>query len=94
MNCGNVAFSGHAVRKMFERGISRDAVLAVSATGEFIAHYPDDRPYPSALLLALPDGQPVHAVIAQNPADGGCTVVTVYRPDPALWSADFTTMRR
>lgn len=94
MKCIQVAFSGHAVRKMFEREISRDTVLGVIADGEIIVDYPDDRPYPSALVLGFPEGRPVHAVIAKDPASGQCTVVTAYRPDPALWQDDFKTRRR
>lgn len=94
MHCTGVTFSGHAVRKMFERRISRDAVLAVIASSQTIADYPDDQPYPSALLLGHPGGQPVHVVVARNPVDGACTVITAYRPDPTLWADDFRTRRR
>ncbi|WP_082674473.1 DUF4258 domain-containing protein [Thiohalocapsa sp. ML1] len=94
MYCTGISFSGHAVRKMFERRISRDAVLMVTAFGEVIAGYSDDRPYPSAPLLGLPGGRPLHVVVARNRVDGTCTVVTAYRPDPTLWSDDFRTRRR
>ena len=94
MDCTGISFSGHAVRKMFERRISRDAVLMVTASGEVIADYPDDTPYPSALLLGLPGGHPLHVVVARKPVDGTCTVVTAYRPDPTLWADDFRTRRR
>jgi hypothetical protein len=50
MDCARVVFSGHAIARMFERGIERDEVLAVVATGETIADYPEDRPYASELL--------------------------------------------
>lgn len=94
MRCGSVVFSGHAVRKMFERGLSRDTVLAAISSGETIAEYPDDRPYPSRLILGFMDGRPVHAVVARDPAGDPCTVVTAYRPDAALWQDDFKTRRR
>lgn len=79
---------------MFERRISRDAVLATIAAGEIVASYPDDRPYPSVLILGFPDGHPVHALVALDAASGQCTVVTAYLPDPALWHGDFKTRRR
>ncbi|WP_295883944.1 DUF4258 domain-containing protein [uncultured Thiohalocapsa sp.] len=53
-----------------------------------------DQPYPSALLLGHPGGQPVHVVVARNPVDGACTVITAYRPHPTLWADDFRTRRR
>jgi len=52
MDCRQVSFSGHAVRRMFERSISRAEVLAAVAMGETIETYPDDVPFPSVLLLA------------------------------------------
>jgi hypothetical protein len=94
VNCGGVQFSGHAVRKMFERRLSRDTVLTVIATGEIVIDYPNDRPYPSALVPGFPDGQAVHAVVARNPTSRQCTVVTAYRPDPTLWEDNFRTRRR
>jgi hypothetical protein len=41
-----VIFSIHANQRMFQRGIGRDAVLAVIVNGEMIADYPDDGRYP------------------------------------------------
>lgn len=92
MGCGTLAFSGHAFRRMFERGIAPAAVRTAVDAGEIIADYPDDRPHPSALLLGFVAGEPLHVVVARDPA-GGCTVITAYRPDPLLWSDDFRTRR-
>jgi len=44
-------FSRHAFERMFQRGINPDAVAQLVANGEVIADYPDDQPFPSALLL-------------------------------------------
>ena len=51
MECERVVFSGHAIQRMFQRGMGRDAVLAVVAHRETIAAYVDDKPYPSRLPL-------------------------------------------
>lgn len=37
----------HAIMRMFERGISEADIRKIVSTGEAIACYPDDRPYPS-----------------------------------------------
>jgi hypothetical protein len=52
MDCQEVKFSGHAIRRMFERSITRDEALSAVEVGELIAEYPDDEPFPSFLLLA------------------------------------------
>lgn len=92
MDCTNITFSGHALRRLFERGIAPECVRHAIEAGEIIADYPDDRPHPSMLLLGFVDGMPLHVVTACDPA-GACIIITAYRPDPLLWSADFRTRR-
>jgi hypothetical protein len=58
-----------------------------------IASYSDDAPYPSALVLGFDHGRPVHVVVARDGGTELCHIVTVYRPDPELWSDDFKTRR-
>jgi hypothetical protein len=79
---------------MFERGLSVEDVRAVLATGETIADYPADTPYPSRLVLGFRGARPLHVVAAYN-ADGDETiVVTAYEPDPVVWEADFRRKKR
>lgn len=93
MDCSDVRYSGHAVRQMFARSVSTFEVEAVVRTGNVIAEYADDQPYPSRLVLGVIDGRPLHVVVALNAADRSCIVVTVYEPDPALWDDEFTHRR-
>ena len=79
---------------MFQRGIPPEALEDLIKSGEIIATYPDDRPYPSYLILGDSEGTPIHAVIALDSASGICQVVTVYRPDPSLWDATFKTRKQ
>lgn len=88
-----MAFSGHAVRRMFERAISVDDVLGVIAGGEVVAEYPDDKPFPSALVMGNARGRTLHVVAARDGATGKCYAVTVYEPDPMLWSDDMRSRR-
>ena len=92
MRCDRVVFSGHAVRRMFERRIGRDEVVAALPSGEVIAEYPDDLPFPSVLLLSTTNDQPLHIVVAKDASDT-CFIVTAYPPDPAIWNPDFRTRR-
>ena len=93
MDCKRVVFSGHAIQRMFERGISRDGVLAVIVQGETIAEYADDNPYPSRLLLGFVAAKPLHVVLASNEAASVCIVVTVYEPSVEQWNEDLRTRR-
>jgi hypothetical protein len=93
MDCRRVIFSGHSIQRMFQRGIQRNAVLAVLSHGEEITDYPDDQPYPSRLLLGWVGGRPLHVAAARDPQTATCIVVTVYEPSPRLWAAEFRTRR-
>lgn len=93
MNCEHIVFSGHALRRMFERRFSRDDVRSVLCDGEEISSYPDDTPYPSCVMLGFMEGRAVHVVVAQEENTRTCYVVTVYHPDPDLWESDFKRRR-
>jgi hypothetical protein len=56
MECSSVFFSRHALQRMFHRAIAANDVLAVLRTGEVIADYPLDTPFPSQLLLGFGTG--------------------------------------
>ncbi len=78
---------------MFQRSIPPDEVSECIRLGEVIASYPEDPPYPSALLLGFVKGLPLHVLVAREDETADCYVVTVYRPDPALWDDAFRTRR-
>ena len=84
-----VIYRVHAVRRMFERGITEADAHKVLSEGKVIAAYPDDLPYPSRLLLGWRGGQPLHVVAAYNARDDEHIVITVYEPDAVLWDDGF-----
>ena len=73
---------------MFQRGISSQSVRAVLDNPQLVTDYADDKPYPSQLLFAMVDQQALHVLVA-TAAHGEKVIITVYRPDPLLWSPDF-----
>ena len=85
----NIIYRTHALVRMFQRKIRVEDVRGVLVNGETIEDYPDGIPYPSRLILGWRDKRPLHVVAAYNDADGETIVITVYDPDPALWSEDF-----
>jgi len=89
MKSEQVIFRVHALTRMFERGISVDDVRAVIAQSETIQAYPDDKPYPSKLLLGWIGSRPVHVVVAEDASDGILIGVTAYEPDPVHWDSEF-----
>jgi len=93
MHCDSIIFSGHAIRRMFERSIDHSEVAEAILLGEVVAEYPDDEPLPSFLILGLGGTRPLHVVGAVEKDSKTCYIITAYDPDPALWDEDFKTRR-
>lgn len=87
-------FRVHALQRMFERQISEDDVRHVLDTGEVIRGYPEDKPYPSRLLLGWRGSRPLHVVAADATDEDAVIIITVYEPSPDLWEADFRRRKR
>ena len=84
-----IIYRVHALQRMFQRGISPDEVRGVVETGDTVEDYPNDRPYPSRLLVGWSGTRPLHVVVAYNASDDEAIVITAYEPDPGRWAADF-----
>jgi hypothetical protein len=84
-----LVFRVHALERMFERRITAEDVRAVVSDGEVIQNYPEDKPYPSRLMLGWRGTRPIHVVVAEDSEDGILIVVTAYEPDPIQWEAGF-----
>ncbi len=89
-----LVFRVHAIQRMFQRGVSEDEVKQVVAVGETIETYPDDKPFPSRLMLGWSGSRPVHVVVADNVSDQEAIIITVYQPDVEEWEADSRRRKR
>lgn len=94
MSCSELLFSDHAVVQMFKRDIEISDVHFLIEHGEIINEYPDDKPYPSYLLMAFVNQRPLHLVLAKDEDNNRCIIVTAYQPDKLIWKADFKTKRK
>jgi hypothetical protein len=86
VECASIHFTSHAALRMAERFISLAEVIAIVRNGEVIEDNPNDTPFPSVLLLGHGDGRMLHVLVSRDPQTRWCFVVTVYRPDPTIWS--------
>jgi hypothetical protein len=89
MSYERLILRGHALERMFERGINLGDIRNILRSGEIIQRYPEDTPYPSYLMLGHVEGRPLHLVAADNDQDKETIVITVYEPDPNLWDSEF-----
>ncbi|RLD70836.1 MAG: hypothetical protein DRJ10_19975 [Bacteroidetes bacterium] len=68
---------------------SIESIETTIKSGEIINEYPNDKPYPSFLILGLVDKKPIHVVTAYYRKT--CIVITAYWPDETQWENDFKT---
>ena len=88
MDYKNLYFRGHATLQMFKRKIQVEEVVEVLKTGKSIKDYPDDKPYPSLLILGFINNRPLHVVLSTDKR-GNCYIITTYEPDLKIWNEDF-----
>ena len=94
MDIERLIFRLHAVQRMFERAVSKEDVRQALVTGKVIETYPDDKPYPSRLMLGWSGARPIHVVVADNPEQHETIVITVYEPDLDRWEPGFEKRRK
>ena len=94
MEFKHLEFRLHAVERMFERGISMEDVRQVIQSGKVIEDYPNDKPFPSCLVLGKAEGKPLHVVIATDKEVNRAIIITVYEPNPSQWEPGFERRKR
>jgi hypothetical protein len=81
-----VRIADHADEETFDDGLTYEEIYFSVIHGEIIEDYPDDKPYPSCLIMGKNfSGEPIHSVWACNPVNLWTILITVYRPDPDRW---------
>ncbi len=84
----------HTLRRLAERGISQEAVIEVIIKGEVIEDYPEDRPFPSCLMLGWVEGTPFHVVVSLDEKENTAYIITVYEPSLDKFEPDYKTRRK
>ncbi len=94
MNYKKIIYTGHCIQKIFERGIEPDDIELSIKTGELIEEYPDDKPYPSFLLLNYIDKKAIHVVASFDKEHETIYLITAYYPDIKIWDETFKIRRK
>lgn len=68
--------------------ITVEQVEVVIDKGKVIKMYPEDKPFPSYLMLGYSAGRPLHVVISDD-NKGNCFIITAYEPDKKIWNEKF-----
>lgn len=81
-----VRITDHADEEIFDDSLTYEEIYSSVIQGEVIEDYPNDKPYPSCLIMGKNfSSEPIHSVWAYNPESQWLVLITVYRPDPERW---------
>ena len=85
----------HAQERRLDRDIRRDEIREVLKHGEIIQERPEASPLPKYKVLGWTryGSRPLHVVAADDEEEDVTYVITVYEPDPNLWTDDFQQKR-
>ena len=82
----------HFTDRLFKHGIEYDNVILAIMNGEIIEQYPDDYPYPSALILGYDvETKPLHVVAGVS--NDAVYLITAYHPSADKWESDYKTRK-
>ncbi len=88
-----VLWTYHVNMRLHGRYITRPEILEAVESYEVIEAYPEDKYFPSYLVLGQHGGSGFHVLFATDVEDGNVRVVTAYHPDPTDWEPDLRTRR-
>lgn len=89
-NDETIQMSSHCYKRCVERKISYEEIKLCIKNGEIIENYPEDYPYPSALVFSNAD-KPLHVVAGLS--EDYLWIITAYRPDSDKWEPDYKTRK-
>ena len=80
--------------RLGRRFIAREMIIAAAESYEVVEAYPDDKYFPSYLLLGRRGGKAFHVLFGIDMDGQNVRVITAYYPSPEEWEADLKTRRR
>ena len=90
---GRIFWTYHVNMRLSGRFIPRDSILKAVGNIEIIESYPNDKYFPSYLVLGRLGDDAFHVLVAVDVAGDNIRIVTAYRPDSAEWLDDMKTRR-
>ena len=81
----------HALLRATERGITLEQALQVILEGDIIEDYPQAKPYPACLMMAMAKpGKPLYVSLAYDEENDLLHIITVHWLDPCKWEDPWT----
>jgi hypothetical protein len=77
--------------RLGQRFIPRETIIRVAGTYEVVEAYPEDKYFPSYLLLGREGDDAFHVLFGADVESQNVRIVTAYYPSPDEWEADLKT---
>lgn len=90
---GRILWTYHVNMRLGQRFIARDTIVGTSESYEIVEEYPDDKYFPSYLILAQRQSAGFHVLLGVDVPGHNVRVVTAYYPDLEEWEVDLKTRR-
>ena len=90
-NAESKVLTQHSRKRFAERGIHIEDILFAFRAGQIIEQYPDDKPFPSCLILGYSGERALHAVASID--EDLIYIITAYAPSPEKWESDWKTRK-
>ena len=88
----NIVMTYHVSERIRKRGITSKDIINAIMSGEIIEDYPDDYPYPSALVFGYSIDERIIHVVA-GVGNGMLWIITSYFPNEEKWESDLKTRK-
>jgi hypothetical protein len=80
--------------RLGQRFIARETIIQAADTYEIIEAYPEDKYFPSYLLVGREGDDAFHVLFGADVEGQNVRVVTAYYPSADEWEIDLKTRRR
>jgi Domain of unknown function (DUF4258) len=90
---GRILWTYHVNMRLGRRFIARETIISAVDSYEIVEAYPEDKYFPSYLLLGRQGAEAFHVLFATDVDDENVRIVTAYYPSPEEWEIDLKTRR-
>lgn len=91
---GRIFWTYHVNMRLGERFIARERIIQAAASYEIVEEYPEDKYFPSYLLLGRQGEEAFHVLFGTDVDGQNVRIITAYYPSPEEWEANLKTRRR
>jgi hypothetical protein len=90
---GRIFWTYHVNMRLGQRFIDRKTIISATQSYEVVEAYPNDKYFPSYLLLGRHGGEAFHVLFGTDVNGQNVRIVTAYYPSPDEWELDLKTRR-